>query len=224
MLFVDVGAHIDGYIVDAAITISFNPIYDKLVKATYEALRTVSTILKPGITLGKVGSYIEKTIKSYGFKPIENLTGHLIKRYELHAGKSIPNVDTGDERKVIEYEVYAIEPFATDGNGYVIEIDKVTIFRLLTTSGKKKVMKKYSDVINTISSTCDSLPFALRWFKDKIPNIEQVINELVKEGVVFPYPVLVEEGKGMVAQSEDTYIVTSSGAIELVHTAELYVR
>jgi len=221
---VDVGAHIDGYIVDAAITISFNPIYDKLIRSTYEALKTVSSILKPGITLGKVGYYIEKTIRSYGFKPIENLTGHLIKRYELHAGKSIPNIDNGDERRVLEGEIYAIEPFATDGKGLVIEIDKVTIFRLISLIGKKKVSKKYSNILTLINNECNGLPFTPRWFKDRIQEIEIIINELVKEGMLFPYPVLVEEGKGMVAQSEDTFIVKGNRTEELVHTVELYVK
>jgi len=67
---IDVGAHIDGLIVDAAITVSFNPIYDKLLEASMEALKAVKTVLKHGVPIRKIGQVIEKTIKSFGFKPI----------------------------------------------------------------------------------------------------------------------------------------------------------
>jgi len=217
---VDVGAHIDGYIVDAAVTIAFNPVYDNLLKASLQALKTVKDVLKPGVSLGKIGGYIEKTIRAFGFKPIENLTGHLIRRYELHAGKSIPNIDNGDERKVLEGEIYAIEPFATNGEGIVVDTPTVTIFRLLTVP-RKKLSKEAQQYVDLIESEQDHLPFSPRWFRDKVQDVNKMLETLRRENALYEYPVLVERKKGMVAQFEDTFVVTSTGAIELARTLEL---
>ncbi|NPA71040.1 MAG: type II methionyl aminopeptidase [Crenarchaeota archaeon] len=221
---IDVGAHIDGLIVDAAVTVSFDPIYENLLKAALEALKTVKHVLKHGVPVRKIGAAIEKTIKAHGFKPIENLTGHLIKRYELHAGKSIPNVDNGDERHVIEGEIYAIEPFATNGAGVVIDYPVFTIYRLQITSAKqlKKVQKKYGNIINDIIEVNDHLPFTPRWLKDKYTNILELINKLVDENILYAYPMLVEEKHGYVSQFEDTFIVKSDGCEELAHTLDLF--
>ncbi|NPA22704.1 MAG: type II methionyl aminopeptidase [Crenarchaeota archaeon] len=221
---IDVGAHIDGLIVDAAVTVSFDPIYENLLKAALEALKTVRHVLKHGVPVRKIGAAIEKTIKLHGFKPIENLTGHLIRRYELHAGKSIPNVDNGDERHVLEGEIYAIEPFATNGAGVVVDYPTYTIYRLQTTSAKqlKKAQKKYGNIINDIVQVNDHLPFTPRWLKDKYHNINELINKLVEENILYAYPMLVEEKHGYVSQFEDTFIVLSNGCEELAHTIELF--
>ncbi len=216
---VDIGAHIEGYIVDAALTISFNPLYDNLLKASLNALKTVKNVLKPGLSLGKIGYYIERTIRAFGFKPIENLTGHLIRRYELHAGKSIPNVDNGDNRIIAEGEIYAVEPFATDGEGLAVDIPKVTIYRLLPVP-KKKISKETLSIISIIEHECDHLPFTFRWFRGKI-DVNKAIDILRTDKVLYEYPVLVERKHGMVAQFEDTFLVTSTGAEPLAGIFEL---
>ncbi|NPB00868.1 MAG: type II methionyl aminopeptidase [Crenarchaeota archaeon] len=221
---IDVGAHIEGLIVDAAVTVSFDPIYDNLLKAALEALKTVKHVLRHGVPVRKIGAAIEKTIRAHGFKPIENLTGHLIRRYELHAGKSIPNIDNGDERHILEGEIYAIEPFATNGAGVVIDYPTYTIYRLQISSAKqlKKVQKKYGNIINDIVQINDHLPFTPRWLKDKYSNIMDIIEKLVEEKILYAYPMLVEEKHGYVSQFEDTFIILSDGCEELAHTLDLF--
>ncbi len=223
---VDIGAHIDGYIVDAAITLCFNPVYEPLVQAALEALKVVKDVLRAGLSLGKIGSYIERAIRGRGFKPIENLTGHLIRRYELHAGKSVPNVDNGDERRVLEGEIYAIEPFATDGRGSVRDTQQVTIYRLIATP--KKALKRHRELILKIQEVSQGLPFSPRWLVNKVSlnksELTRVLEELSRENILYAYPVLVEEGGGMVSQFEDTFIVKSDRCEELAHTLELFKR
>jgi len=68
----------------------------------------------------KLRIIIEKTITKYGCKPIQNLSGHSLERYTIHAGKSIPNIWTiGHSFNLSVNNVYAIEPFLTtkDGQG-----------------------------------------------------------------------------------------------------------
>jgi len=118
---IDVGAHVDGYIADAAITINFNPEYEKLTQITLKALKTAIAKFRPNTNLSTIGNVISSVIKSSGYVPISNLTGHKITRYNLHAGKNVPNVPSFMLSKIEKNEVYAIEPFATDGKGWVIE-------------------------------------------------------------------------------------------------------
>ncbi len=216
---VDIGIHEDGYIVDAAVTISFNPIYDTLLKAAAKALEAAIYTLRPGVQLREVGARVERVIRSFGFRPIENLTGHLIRRYELHAGKSIPNYDNGDRQRVLEDEVYAIEPFATTGKGYVVDSPPVTIYRL---PRGVKGDEPHQEVLKYIEAEFKTLPFTPRWLVGKFGHgVDGVIHELYLRGVLQGYPVLIEGGRGIVAQFEDTVIITRDGAIPIANTLSL---
>ena len=57
--------------------------------------------------------------KTYPVKAIRNITGHDIKQYHIHGGKSIPFVKNSDQTKMEEGEVFAIETFGTTGPGYL---------------------------------------------------------------------------------------------------------
>ena len=90
----DVGAHVNGYIADTAVTVEVGTqTWRELIKASQDALMVAIEMIRPGVNLGQVGKMVEQTITSYGFKPISNLTGHSLERYKLHAGISIPNVE-----------------------------------------------------------------------------------------------------------------------------------
>jgi methionyl aminopeptidase len=54
-------------------------------------------------------------------KTIENLSGHSIGPYQIHAGKSVLLVKNHDQTKMEEGEYYAIETFGSTGRGRVIE-------------------------------------------------------------------------------------------------------
>lgn len=54
-------------------------------------------------------------------KSIENLSGHTIRPYLIHGGKSVQLVGNNDQTKMEEGEYYAIETFGSTGRGRVIE-------------------------------------------------------------------------------------------------------
>jgi methionine aminopeptidase len=62
---------------------------------------------------------IELDGKTYPIKAIRNLTGHNIGRFVIHGGKSVPIVKGGDQTKMEEGEVFAVETFGSTGRGYV---------------------------------------------------------------------------------------------------------
>jgi len=206
---VDVGCHIDGYIADNAMTKELGTSkHDGLIKAAEEGLDIAMKTLRPGMKSGDIGKNIESIIRSRGYRPIENLTGHEVSKYSLHSGTSIPNVSRGRDR-IKTGMVLAIEPFATNGKGRVKDWKKSEIYRLLEPRNLKGDDLEF---YNWIKEEFDRLPFASHWCSDYSSDYKKKLNRLKRFGTVMDYPVLIEEKKGLVSQREHTAIVTSSGA------------
>ena len=166
---VDVGVHIDGYIADTAVTICFNTEYAMLVQAAEEALKVAVKTIYAEMSTSKLGSAIQKTIETFGCKPVSNLTGHQIGRYLIHTGKSIPNVSHLLGSKIKEGEVVAIEPFVTVPNaaGRVKDTDEATIFRFTKRKSLKNPYAK--NLLKHIEENFKTLPFTERWLKGILP-------------------------------------------------------
>jgi len=105
--------------------------------------------------------------------------------------------------------VFAIEPFVTmaDAAGAVTNMLPAQIYRYIKSKGvKNDESKKVLDDIRTRFST---LPFAPRWLEDKFPRetAKRAMLDLTHSKCVGGYPVLVEETRRPVAQSEHTVLV-----------------
>lgn len=210
---VDLGVHVDGYIADTAYTTDLSGNYSELLKANEKALNNIIKLIKPGVQLSEIGALAQKTISDAGFKVIENLTGHEIKQYDLHAGLSIPNIPIPYEKEIKEGMVLAIEPFATDGYGHVIEGKVIEIFSLIE---KKPVRQREARTLINEAEKRMGLPFAERWFVQKenpmnAMKLQLILQDLVKRKVLKQYPVLHEKEQGVVSQFEHTIIVTENG-------------
>ncbi|RLI93181.1 MAG: type II methionyl aminopeptidase [Candidatus Altiarchaeales archaeon] len=207
---VDLGVHIDGYIADTAYTIDLSNKYKDLLNVNREALERVTEIIKPEMSVAEIGREVQKIINDAGYKPIENLTGHEIKRYDLHAGISIPSINVPYNWKIRKDMVLAIEPFATDGYGRVIESVHSEIFSF--ENYKPVRMREGRILLNEIEKR-KKLPFAKRWYVNKINplRLELVLRELLSVNAIKKYPVLHEKDGGMVSQFEHTLIITGNG-------------
>ena len=210
---VDVGVHVNGYIADAAATVALNPRYTDMVRVAKEALEAAIEKVKPGVRIGEISKVIEQVIRSGGYRPVANLTGHKIERYKLHAGVEIPNILLSPGPKIKKGEVYAIEPFVTDGVGYVKEGKNAYIF-----SFKRRVRVKDPvelKVLEVAEKEFKGLPFAERWLANitglQHPILAKAIRRLVVKKGLHAYPVLVEISSGVVAQAEHTVLVTEWG-------------
>jgi methionyl aminopeptidase len=206
----DVGAHISGYIADTAITVELQTHrYDTMIQASSDALEKTISILNADVPLSTIGETIEQTITSFGFKPISNLMGHGLARYQLHSGISIPNVGTlGGKTKLKDGSIVAIEPFATNGAGHVLSGEGSNIY-LCNDSIKAKFIRenRTKSLFEKINSRFGSLPFAQRWYHALYPNDDVVLKKLSFLGVTKQYPQLVEAKGGVVTQKEHTVIV-----------------
>lgn len=214
---VDVGAHVDGYVTDTAVTMCFDPEKANLVDAAERALKAAVDGILPDMSTSKLGSVIEKTIKSQGLKPISNLTGHSVGRYLVHAGFSLPNVSHVLSSKIKLGGIYAIEPFVTslDGAGKVKNGDLVAIFRLVKSRSLKNAYAK--QLLSFIEENFKTLPFAERWLQNVVPieHYSEAFRELLSSKALMGYPIFVEESGRPVAQAEHTVLVVEDGCVVL---------
>lgn len=207
----DVGVHVDGYIGDTAVTVEVGTqVRADMKKAVDEALRAAIEMLRPGVDLALVGAAIESTISARGFKPIENLTGHSLERYVLHAGISVPNVREKGAGVVREGDVLAVEPFATDGMGRVDGKKNSSIYRFVRRRFART--SEARQLLRDIEANFSNLPFSERWCVRYAGDTAGALEALVRCGAVSFYPTLREVDDGIVTQAEHTVIVGRDGA------------
>ncbi|HEY5735116.1 MAG TPA: type II methionyl aminopeptidase [Nitrosopumilus sp.] len=212
---IDLGAQIDGYIADTAVTVCYDAQFDGLVQAAEEALANAMSMIKTGVKASDIGRTIETTIKKMGFKPIANLSGHSLDQYTIHAGKSIPNIWSIGGFSLSENSAYACEPFVTteQGGGFVRNGQIKNIFAL---NSRKKTKNDEADrMLDFIWDHCNMLPFALRWLTNEWEEkkARELLDFLVKKKSVQAYPILIEINEQRVAQAEHTFIPNENGVI-----------
>ena len=209
---IDLGAELNGALSDTAYTVDLSGKHEKLIEASQEGLKKAIEMMKPGVTVGEIGATVEEVIRGYGYKPIANLTGHRISTGILHTGIDIPSIKTEDPYQLQVGEIYAVEPFATDGKGFVSDTDQVEIFSLHM-PGRLR-MRESRKLLNFIISNYGMLPFAERWlhkeFKSKLL-LKNALKEMLRMQVIKGYPVLKEAGDGLVSQTEHTMLIEEGG-------------
>ncbi|MDR3222209.1 MAG: type II methionyl aminopeptidase [Methanobrevibacter sp.] len=217
----DLGAEVNGYIADSAITIIAKGDSDlsddetnkneSLIEASDAALDVAISTVKAGVEVKDIGGEVEKTITGLGFSPIRNLAGHSLEQWDLHSGLSIPNVKDNRAGKLEEGDVIAIEPFVTNGVGYVVDVPAVNIFKFLKNrSFRLQYTKK---VLNHIRRNYPNLPFSFRWLTEEFNSnrLNSSIKELSDSMAIYPYNILREKSGAWVAQKEHTLIVEKEG-------------
>ena len=211
---IDFGVHIDGFPVDNALSIAFgdNDLYNDMIETAREAVSLAINNFAVGKELAEIGGIIEDFVKERGFKVIRNLNGHLLDEYDLHGKKEVPVVSESKAAgKIEENEVYAIEVFVTNGEGYAKSSDDIFIYSLIPELPKRFPIriKAARDILNYVKKTRRTLPFTIRWLKKEFNEaiVKIGMSALEQYGVLIGYPVLIEKGNGIVAQHEETILV-----------------
>ena len=206
----DVGVEMEGYIGDTALTVEVGAEQqEELLKSSQKALDNAIEIMSAGIDTRKIGEVIQTTIEGFGFRPISNLTGHAIEKYNLHTGIAIPNVKEGRGRILKKGMIVAVEPFSTNGAGSVKGKRNSNIYQVKGTSSVKD--EKANELLNKIKNRFKGLPFAERWLREFGIDQKNSLQKLIRQDVVNFYPVLEEMGGGMVSQFEHTIYLKKDG-------------
>ena len=207
----DLGVHVNGAIGDNAYTIDLSGSYNDLVKAAQEALKEALKIINVGTELREIGKVINEAIKSYGYNPVRNLSGHGLDLYDIHTKPTIPNIDNGDKTTLKKGMAFAVEPFATTGSGVVHESGLPTVFML---EHKKPVRSPITREVLMEIGSYDGLPFAKRWLTRKFgAKANFAIRELTQLGMIHQFPPLVEVNKGIVTQAEHSVLIDDEGEV-----------
>jgi methionyl aminopeptidase len=214
---VDFGVEVEGYVADTAVSVTFNPEYELMLEATKRALDAAIATAKKEPRTGEIGGEIYKEAARFGFKTIQNLTGHTLDRYVVHAGKSIPNLFVPNLPQLKKGDVFAIEPFLTVSSaaGYVVDSPRETIFSIA--ARRKTGVQELDSFTERIWSERRTLPFTPRWYAKDYggERLQRMLKDLVKKRVMHSYPTLVEASGKPVAQFEHTMALGEKGLVVL---------
>jgi len=205
LIKVDLGVHVDGYIADTAMTVDLGN-HGPLVEASSAALDAAIAAVRPGVIAGDLGAIIQSKIEEHGYKPVSNLTGHGLDRYDLHAKPMIPNIAMSGGAVLLEGMVFAIEPFATTGSGRVVEAPRVEIYK--QAAARPTRLPSAKRILETARPR-RGLPFSRRWVPGD--RVDLGLSTLVRDGILHPFPVLHDIQGSFVSQAEHTLIVTADG-------------
>ena len=223
MVKLDLGAMVDGYIADTAVTViaegNADEIYsqdeinlhEEIVEASAAGLEAAIATARAGVEVSKIGAAVHEAISEYKLNPIFNLTGHSLEQNNLHAGISIPNYDNHDGYVLEEGQAIAIEPFATNGEGIVNDAPGHYIFSYM--ANKPFRMKSTQRVLKYIQSNHRYVPFSGRWITDEFGERKGSIalKQLSDAMAIYPYAPLREKQNCFVSQKEHTLIIEKEG-------------
>jgi methionyl aminopeptidase len=118
VLSIDVGASLEGYFGDSAITLPVGQVSEeaaRLLTVTEEALYKAIDVAKPGGRVSDIGHAVQKHVEAYGFSVVREFVGHGIGQ-RMHEEPQVPNYgDAGRGPRLAEGMVLAIEPMVNAG-------------------------------------------------------------------------------------------------------------
>ena len=216
---IDLGVHIGGRIIDSAFTVivegdehfvcNYQPLLDSTSDATFTGIKE----MRPDARLYEVSEKIEEVINSYELtdgtpiKPIFGLGGHNVLPYKVHGDKLILSKPHASQqgKKVVADEIYAIETFASTGNGTIkqMSVDSCTHFMLK--DNFNKISKSKNPVVKWAQKTNNNLPFTqYQCSKHSITNYNRHIQEGIKKSEIVAYPVMSDISNTYTSQFEHT--------------------
>jgi methionyl aminopeptidase len=123
LLSIDVGAIVDGFYGDAAVTVPVGAVTadaNRLMRITEEALALGIAEARPGSRLFDISAAIQQHVESHGYSVVREFVGHGIGR-SLHEDPQVPNFgERGRGLRIQPGMVLAIEPMVNAGGSKTI--------------------------------------------------------------------------------------------------------
>ncbi|ULY68616.1 peptidase M24, structural domain-containing protein [Chlorella virus XW01] len=225
-LKIDFGVEVNGWIIDSAFTITFNPEYLNLLTAVQEATYTGIKNCGIDVRIKEWSKDIEEVMTSYEVNdkqvvPIETLGGHNIKRKIIHGGVFLPAKYLNYYPTDLKFEegLYAIETFGSLGSGITVEKGENSLYAINPIFNQKIKDTKLFKFHKKLLKRFETLPFSSRYLLNDIYNLKDYnkkdLDILVEKKVLKQYPPLVDTKNGMTAQYEHTILLTENSKINL---------
>ena len=126
ILSIDLGATIDGWVGDSAITVGVGSISaeaQRLLDVTSESLQAGIAVAAVGVRKGDIAAAIQEVIESAGYGVVRGYVGHGVGR-DMHEPPSMPNYGRrGSGMTMRRGMVVALEPMATVGDPTTAVLD-----------------------------------------------------------------------------------------------------
>lgn len=222
---IDFGVHVNGRIIDSAFTLTFNPKFDEFKAACLAATNAGLKAAGVDVRMTDIGAEIQEVMESHEVeidgklhqvKCIRNLNGHSIGPYRIHHGKTVPIVRNGDQTKMEEGDLFAIETFASTGRGLIHEDLECSHYMANFDIPFNQAMgmvrlPRAKQLLSTIHQNFGTLAFCRRYL-DRLGESKYLmaLKNLCDIGVIDPYPPLVDIKGCYTAQYEHTFILRPS--------------
>jgi len=122
VISIDVGASLDGYYGDSAVTLPVGQVSEEaatLLRVTEEALYKAIDRARPGGRISDIGHEVQRHVEAYGFSVVREFVGHGIGQ-RMHEEPQVPNYgEPGRGPRLAEGMVLAIEPMVNAGKAAV---------------------------------------------------------------------------------------------------------
>ena len=122
IISLDVGASIDGYYGDSAITLAVGRVSEEaatLLRVTEESLFKAIEQARPGHRLSDISHAVQHHVEAHGFSIVREFVGHGIGQ-RMHEEPQVPNYgEPGHGPRLAEGMVLAIEPMVNAGRAAV---------------------------------------------------------------------------------------------------------
>jgi methionyl aminopeptidase len=224
ILKVDIGVAVDGYIADTAISIDLSEDgeFGDMIKLNEKILEKASEAVKVGMEVRDVGDAVQDVMESDGiekFAVIKSLSGHTLGKNEIHAGMTISNY-RNESSRVLSNIAFAVEPFVTSGIGDIYEGEPGGIY-IVKRDGQVRD-RDARKVLKFIKERFEGRPFCTRWLVREIRNkkldiglgkLKFILGTLVKQDVLYEYPMLIEKSRKPVSQVENTFVIAGGKVI-----------
>ena len=118
IISIDVGAALDGYYGDSAVTLPVGQVSEQaatLLRVTEESLFKAIDRVRPGGRISDIGHAVQAHVEAYGFSVVREFVGHGIGQ-KMHEEPQVPNYgEPGRGPRLAEGMVLAIEPMVNAG-------------------------------------------------------------------------------------------------------------
>jgi methionyl aminopeptidase len=118
IISIDVGASLDGYYGDSAVTLPVGQVSEQaatLLRVTEESLYKAIERAQPGGRISDIGHAVQQHVEAYGFSVVREFVGHGIGQ-RMHEEPQVPNYgEPGRGPRLAEGMVLAIEPMVNAG-------------------------------------------------------------------------------------------------------------
>lgn len=235
MVKIDMGVHIDGYIVLVAHTLIVGLDYNdsataevicapesqrsNVLNAAYVAAEVASKVIKPGVTNTEVTQVIKQVAELFGVNTISGTLMHSMKQFVLDGSKMILLKEEPEQKVETctfeKGEVYAIDIAMTTGDGKPRELgNRTTVYKRAVENKYALKNKSSRAFFNDINKRFPTLPFSLRSMPDE-KAAKMGVRECVTHQLLMPYPVLHERNGDFVAHVKFTVLLLPSGTLQI---------